>query len=110
LPSFRGGLSGGVESNIGTAAAKVNAGLASLAIMQSQRQGIALGLGNGEVVKGFHGSGRGGLVTLPNPRSLSVESNRPRQRSKKTRGAEMGSIDCGAESESNTISVYPSHG
>jgi hypothetical protein len=67
-----------VETNLGTAAAKLDAGLASLALMQRQRQGLALGLGNGEVVKGFYGSGRGGLVTPPSPRSLSADSNRPR--------------------------------
>src|ERR1700692_2409780 len=38
-------------------------------------------VGNGEVVKGFRGSGRGGLVTPPSPRSFSADSNRPRQRS-----------------------------
>jgi hypothetical protein len=98
-----------VELNLGTAAAKVNAGLVSLAIMQHQQQGLALGLGNGEVVKGFHGSGRGGLVTPPSPRSLSADSNRSRQRRKKTstsrgksasQGAKMDSLYRGVETES----------
>jgi len=38
-------------------------------------------LGNGEFMKGFRGrSERGRLVTPPIPRSLSADSNRPRQR------------------------------
>jgi hypothetical protein len=58
-----------------------------LAVLQRQQQGLALGMGNGEIVKGFHGSGRGGLVTPPSPRSLSADSNRPRQRRKKVSGS-----------------------
>ncbi|KIM76475.1 hypothetical protein PILCRDRAFT_91572 [Piloderma croceum F 1598] len=34
-------------------------------MLQRQKQGHILGLGNCEVVKGFYGSGGGGLVTLP---------------------------------------------
>jgi hypothetical protein len=76
-----------------------------------------LGLGNGEIVEGFHGSGRCGLVTSPSPRSLSANSNRPRQRNKKasasrgrspSRGAEVETIDRGAEKESSTTSMHPS--
>ena len=72
-----------VETSLGTAASKFNAGLASLAVLQRQQQGLALGLGNCEIVKGFHRSRRGGLVTPLSPRSLSADSNRPRQRRKK---------------------------
>jgi hypothetical protein len=50
-----------VKTNLSTA--KFKAGLASLVVMQ--RQGLALGLGNGEVVEDFHGSGHSGVVTLP---------------------------------------------
>jgi hypothetical protein len=49
---------------------------------------------NGDAVKGsggFYrhgasasGSGTGGLVTPPSPRSLSADSNRPRQRRRRT--------------------------
>lgn len=54
-----------VETNLGTTAAKFDAGLANLKVLQQhqqQRQQASqpLGLGNGEVVKGLHGSGRGG--------------------------------------------------
>jgi hypothetical protein len=35
---------------------------------------------SGEVVKRFHGSGHGGLVTPPSPPSLSKDSIRPMQR------------------------------
>jgi len=55
-----------VETNLGTAAAKFDAGLASLAVLQrqSQQQQQHRGLGN-DVVEGFNGSsGRGGLVRL----------------------------------------------
>jgi len=76
------------------------------------------GLGNGDVMKGFHSNGRGGLVTPPSPRSLSADSNRPRQRKKRSNsrrargrstsrggeGVETEVIDRGAESESSTTS------
>ena len=106
-----------VETSLSTAASKFDAGLASLAILQCQQHSLALGMGTGEIVKGFHGSGRGGLVTPPSPRSLSADSNRPRQRRKNvsgsqgrsaSRGTEVETIDCGAESESNTTSTHPS--
>jgi hypothetical protein len=106
-----------VKTSLGTAASKFDAGLASLAILQHQQQGLALGMGNGEIVKGFHRSGRGGLVTPPSPRSLSADLNRPRQRRKKvsgsrgrsaSRGTEVETIDRGAESKSNTTSTHPS--
>jgi hypothetical protein len=78
-----------VETNLGTTAAKFHVGLASLAVLQQRQQqqqaSRPLGLGNGEVVKGFHGSGRGGLVAFPSPRSLSTDWNRPRQRSSPSR-------------------------
>jgi len=38
---------------------------------------------HGEVVKGFHGSGHAGLITLPSLCSLTADSNRLRQRRKK---------------------------
>lgn len=107
-----------VETNLGTAAAKFDAGLASLALLQrqQQQQGQALGLsGNGDVGKGFphgSGSGRGGLVTPPSPRSLSADSNRPRQRRKRSsssrargRSASRGEVDRGVESECSTTSL-----
>ncbi len=51
-----------VEINIGTTAAKFAAGLASLAVLQHQHQ--QQGMGNEDVVKGFHWSSRrGGFVT-----------------------------------------------
>jgi hypothetical protein len=75
------------------------------------------------------GSGTGGLVTPPSPRSLSADSNRPRQQRRRTgsrgrsssrgevRGgtdrvrAELEVIDRGAESESSTTSsTHPSLG
>ena len=61
-----------VETSLGTAASKFDAGLVSLAVLQRQQQGLALGMGNGEIVKGFHRSGHGGLVTPPSPCSLSA--------------------------------------
>jgi uncharacterized phage infection (PIP) family protein YhgE len=107
------------ETNLSTSAAKFDAGLASLAVLQQQHT-QALGLGNGEVVKGvFHGgsSGRGGLVTPPSPRSLSADSNRPRQRRKRAssswgrgRSTSIEVIDRGAESESSTTSTHASLG
>jgi hypothetical protein len=54
-----------VETNLRTIAAKFDAEVASLAVSQQrqhqQQASQPLGLGNGEVVKGFHVSGRGGL-------------------------------------------------
>jgi hypothetical protein len=54
-----------VETNLRTTAAKFDAELASLAVLQQRQQqqpaSQPLGLGNGEAVKRFHGSGRGGL-------------------------------------------------
>jgi hypothetical protein len=52
---------------------------------------------SGEVVKRFHGSGHGGLVTQPSPRSLSKDSNRPRQSKKKTNASRDRSTSQGAE-------------
>jgi hypothetical protein len=50
-----------VEINIGTTATTFDAGLASLAVLQRQHQ--QLGMGNEDVVKGFHwSSGCSGLV------------------------------------------------
>lgn len=82
-----------VESNFGSASAKVDAGLASLALMQTQQRmtnGDAIG------VVGFPGSrnmgkGSGGLVTPPSPRSLSADSNRPRRQRKKGSRGRSGS-------------------
>jgi hypothetical protein len=61
-----------VENNLGAAAAKFDAGLLTLVTLQQQLGGtpglgIGMGIGNGDVVKGFHGSrGRwGGLVMHP---------------------------------------------
>jgi hypothetical protein len=72
-------------------------------------------------VKGFHGSGREGLITPPSPRSLSADLNRPRQRRKRSssragarsssRGGEVVD-DRGAEDKSSTtsLSTHPSLG
>jgi len=72
-----------VGSNLVAAAAKFDAGLITL---QQQQQGWRYGIGIGEVVKVFshhqHGS-RGGLVTPPSPRRLSVDSGSPRRRRKR---------------------------
>jgi hypothetical protein len=50
-----------VETNLRTTSAKFDAEVASLAVLQRRQQqqqaSQSLGLGNGEVVKGFHGSG-----------------------------------------------------
>jgi hypothetical protein len=113
-----------VETNLGTTAAKFDAGLAGLALLQQHQQQASqlLGLGNGEVVRGIHGNGRGGLVTPPSPRSLSADSNRPRQRQKRSsssrargrsssRGDGLEIVERGAESESSlTSSTHPSLG
>jgi hypothetical protein len=61
--------------NVGTAAAKFDAGLASLVMLQRQQWqrglGLGVGMGNVDVVKGFHGSsGCGGLVTPPSLRGF----------------------------------------
>ena len=115
-----------VETTLGATAAKFDAGLASLAVLQRQQQQLqlqsqplGLGMGNGDV-KGFHGGSgssgaRGGLVTPPSPRSLSADSNRPRQRRKRSssgrgRGRSAGSVDAGVESEcsTSTTSTHPS--
>jgi hypothetical protein len=65
-----------VETNLGTTAAKFDAGLASLAVLQQRQQqqhaSQSLGLGNGEVVKGFHGSGRGVLIRIDRGRGGRV--------------------------------------
>lgn len=70
-----------VESNLGNTAAKFDAGLATLALLQRQ-QGSTSGFG----LSGAdgHKSFRGGLVTPPSPRSLSADSDRPRHRRKRT--------------------------
>jgi hypothetical protein len=105
------------ETKLSTSAAKFDASLASLAVLQSQQQHTqALGLENGEVVKGvFHESSSGcrGLVTLPSPRSLSADLNRPRQRQKQAssswgrrRSTSIEVIDRGAESEGTTMSTH----
>jgi hypothetical protein len=78
-----------VETNLGTTAAEFDAGLASLAVLQQRQQqqqqaSQPLGLDNGEVVKGFHRSGQGGLVTPPSSHSFSADSNRPRQGRKRS--------------------------
>jgi hypothetical protein len=74
-----------VESSLGSATAKVDTGLASLALLQHQN-----GLGNGDVTV-FHGTSSG-LVTPPSPRSLSADLNRPRQ-CRKTREIVVGTED-----------------
>jgi hypothetical protein len=93
-----------VESSL---AAKVDAGLASLTLVQHQR-----GLGNGDA-KRFHETS-GGLVTPPSPRSLSADSNRPRQRRKRasssrgrSRSNSREANGC-AESESSISSMRAS--
>ena len=80
-------------------------------------------VGNGEVVKGFRGSGRGGLVTPPSPRSFSAGSNRLRQTKRSILSRARGRLssrggevidDCRADSESESSttlsSTYPSLG
>ena len=73
-----------IWTNLGTIAAKFDAGLAGLAVLQQHQQqqqaSQPLGLGNGEVVKELHGSGRGRLDTPPSPRTLNAVLNRPWQR------------------------------
>ena len=93
-----------VETNLSPTAAKFNAGLTSLAVLQQQHAQV-LGLG---------------LVTPPSPWSLSADSNRPRQRWKRTissRGRGRSTsievieiIDRGTESESSTTSNHTSLG
>ena len=75
-----------IETNLGTTAAKFESGLVSLAVLQRQQQQTQLlgGLRNGDIMKGFHSNGRGGLVTLPSPRSLNTDPNRPRQKKKRS--------------------------
>jgi hypothetical protein len=68
-----------VEAGLGSAAARVDTGLASLAAVQTQLQ-HQWHLGNGDAK---HNSS-GGLVTPPSPRSLSADSTRPRQRRKRS--------------------------
>ena len=119
-----------VEMDLDSVAAKFNAGLASLAVLQRQQvqQGQALGLlgcgdGDGEIWKesrnGFsHGSGCGGLITPSSLPSLSADSNKPRQRRKRSslsraRGQSVSQgeveVDRGAESDCSTISsTHPS--
>ena len=82
-----------MESNLGSASAKVDAGLASLALMQTQHR-----MANGDVMGGMGfpvsrnmGTGSGGLVTPPSPRSLSADSNRPRRQRKKGSRGRSGS-------------------
>ena len=72
-------------------------------------------------MKEFHGNGKGGLITPPSPRSLTTDSNGPRQRKKgscsgrargrstsRGEGAEPEVIARGVESESSTTpSTYP---
>jgi hypothetical protein len=60
-----------VELGLGSAVAKVDAGLASINSSQTQRH-----LPNGDA--------KHGLVTPPSPRSLSSDSNRPRQRRRRS--------------------------
>jgi hypothetical protein len=68
------------ETKLGAVAAKLDARLASYAVMQREQQGLALGLENGE---GFDGSRHGVLVIPPSRRSSSTDSNGPRQRRKR---------------------------
>jgi hypothetical protein len=103
-----------VETNLGIAAAKFDAGLASLVLLQwqQQQQGQALVLlGNGDVGNVFphgRGCGCGGLVTC----SLRADSNGPRQRGKRSslsharyKSASRGEMDHGVESECSTTSL-----
>ncbi|KAF7965749.1 hypothetical protein HWV62_42008 [Athelia sp. TMB] len=78
-----------VESNLGNTAAKFDAGLATLALLQRQ-QGTTAGFGliGGDGPKGFQHSG--GLVTPPSPRSHSADSDRPRHRRKRTNSSMRG--------------------
>jgi hypothetical protein len=85
-----------VETNLGMTAAKFDAGLANLAVLQ-QRQQQKL-VGNGDIMKGFHhqqgsSSGQGGLVTPPSPRSLSANLKRQRQRWKRTSASHAREVD-----------------
>jgi hypothetical protein len=67
-------------------------GLASLAVLQRQQQQTQLlgGFRNGDVMKGFHRNGRGGLIMPPSPRSLSADSNRPQPRKKRSSSSRAG--------------------
>jgi hypothetical protein len=94
------------ETNLGMTAAKFDAELARLAVLQQHHQQQQ------QQVSQLLGLGRwGGLVTPPSPRSLSVDSNTARQRKKRSsssrargksnsRGWEVVD-DRGAESESS---------
>jgi hypothetical protein len=67
-------------------------------------------LGNGDIGNGFpHGSGRGGLATSPSPRSLSADSNRPKQRRKMSSSSrvrsEIGVSKNRVESRCSTTSL-----
>lgn len=63
-----------VESNLGSTAAKFDAGLAALPLLQRQQGSkLRFGLSDADGHKSFYG----GLVTPPSPRSLSADSNRP---------------------------------
>ena len=99
------------EFNWGSVSAKVDAGLASLVLMQMQ-QWMAGGrwwMANGDVMggMGFPGSrnmgkGSGGLVTPPSPRSLSADSNHPCRQCKRGNCGQSGS-----HSRSNLVKPDP---
>ena len=112
------------EFNWGSVSAKVDAGLASLVLMQIQQQMAGGGwwMANGDVMGGMRfqgswnmGKGNGGLVTPPNPRSLSADSNRPRHQCKRGNCGQSGSHsrlnsvkpepkrEAGAESDTSLI-------
>jgi hypothetical protein len=62
-------------------------GSTSLAVLQRQQQQtqpLLGGLRNGDVMKGFHRNGWGGLIMSPSPRSLSASSNRLQPRRKRS--------------------------
>lgn len=90
-----------VESNLGNTAAKFDAGLATLAILQRQQGAISgYGLIGGDGPKSFQHSGS--LVTPPSPRMLSADSDRPPHRPKGTNSNMRG---CSRLHEVETIVV-----
>jgi hypothetical protein len=105
-----------VETNLGSTVAKFDAGLAGLALLQRQQQQLELS-GNGDIENGFPPGNRHGGLATPSLRSLSADSNRPRQRGKKAssscargRSASRGRGGRGGEVDRERIARHPSNG